>query len=152
RSADFLREAASTGKPFFLFHCTQLPHMNADLQWKAKPETLEKYKASDMPVAENRLDDLTLKPPYLRAVRNRTQAAKYGYPAEEAIQHHTKEYYAVITEMDAALGTVFEAVDELGLRGNTYIIFLSDNGWMLGDHGFTSKVLPYQPSTQVPFF
>jgi arylsulfatase A-like enzyme len=29
---------------------------------------------------------------------------------------------------------------------------MSDNGWMLGEHGFTSKVLPYKPSTEVPFF
>ena len=29
---------------------------------------------------------------------------------------------------------------------------MSDNGWMLGDHGFTSKVLPYKASTHVPFF
>jgi arylsulfatase A-like enzyme len=29
---------------------------------------------------------------------------------------------------------------------------MGDNGWMLGEHGFTSKVLPYRPSTHVPFF
>ncbi len=54
--------------------------------------------------------------------------------------------------MDDALGRLFKTIDTLGLRKNTYIIFMSDNGWMLGEHGFTSKVLPYRPSTHVPLF
>ena len=150
RSIDFLEDAAQRDKPFFLLHCTQLPHMNGELKWDAKPETLAKYDAAKMPVAENRLDDLSSKPEYLRTVRNRTQAKHYGYPDEKAIQKHTKEYYSVITEMDDALGRLINKIDQLGIRDNTYIIFMSDNGWMLGDHGFTSKVLPYRPSTHVP--
>lgn len=69
-----------------------------------------------------------------------------------AIQKHTRDYYAVITELDGFLGKLFKKVKELGLEKNTYIIFMSDNGWMLGDHGFTSKVLPYEPSTHIPFW
>jgi arylsulfatase A-like enzyme len=152
RSIDFLKDAAQTDKPFFLLHCTQLPHMNGELEWDAKPETLEKYNAAAMPVPENRLDDLSTKPEYLRSVRNLTQAKNYGYPDKKAIQQHTKEYYAVTTEMDDALARLLKGIDALGLRQNTYIIFMSDNGWMLGDHGFTSKVLPYRPSTHVPLF
>ncbi|MPY89733.1 MAG: sulfatase-like hydrolase/transferase [Luteitalea sp.] len=152
RSIDFLEDAVSNNRPFFLFHNTQLPHMNGELKWDARQQTLAKYNVADMPVAKTRLDDLSSKPEYLKTVRNRVQAAKYGYPDAEAIQRHTKEYYAVITEMDDALGRLFKAIDRLGLRENTYIIFMSDNGWMLGEHGFTSKVLPYRPSTRVPMF
>jgi arylsulfatase A-like enzyme len=56
----------------------------------------------------------------------------------------------VITDLDAALQPVVAAVDRLKLRGNTYVIFTSDNGWFLGEHGFTSKVLPYEESIRVP--
>ena len=152
RSIDFLENVAQEDKPFFLLHCTQLPHMNGELKWDAKAETLAKYNAAKMPVADNRLDDLSSKPDYLRTVRNLTQAKNYGYPDEKSIREHTKEYYAVITEMDDALARLLKAIDALDLRENTYIIFMSDNGWMLGDHGFTSKVLPYRPSTHVPLF
>jgi arylsulfatase A-like enzyme len=152
RSIDFLNNAAQSDKPFFLLHCTQLPHMNGELKWDAKPGTLEKYNAAAMPAPDNRLDDLSTKPEYLRSVRNLTQAKNYGYPDEKAIQQHTKEYYAVTTEMDDALARLLKGIDALGLCENTYIIFMSDNGWMLGDHGFTSKVLPYRPSTHVPLF
>ncbi|WP_319268482.1 sulfatase-like hydrolase/transferase [uncultured Draconibacterium sp.] len=152
RSIDFLKEAAKSDKPFFLYHNTQLPHMNGVLIWDAKEETLAKYNVDDMPVTSSNRDDLSGKPEYLKKVRNLKQAKKYGYPDEKAIQQHTKEYYSVITEMDDALGRLFATIEELGLRENTYIFFMSDNGWMLGEHGFTSKVLPYKPATEVPFF
>jgi len=152
RSVDFLKEAVKNDKPFFLFHNTQLPHMNHEHKWPAQPETKAKYNQADMPVAENRLDDLSNKPEYLKTVRNLTQAKKYGYPDVDAIQSHTLDYYSVISEMDDFLGKLLSTVEELGLRENTYIFFMSDNGWMLGEHGFTSKVLPYQASTSVPLF
>lgn len=152
RAVDFLKDASNSGKPFFLFHNTQLPHMNGELKWDAKESTKNKYDSSLMPVAKNRLDDLNNKPEYLKTVRNRTQAKEYGYPDSLAIKNHTREYYSVITEMDNFLGHLFQAIDDLGLRENTYIFFMSDNGWMLGDHGFTSKVLPYRSSTSVPLF
>lgn len=152
RSIDFLKEAVKKDKPFFLFHNTQLPHMNGKLIWDAKEETLAKYDQSDMPVASSRFDNLLNKPQYLQTVRNKTKALDYGYPDSVAIQKHTKEYYSVITEMDDALGRLFKTIEELGLLENTYIFFMSDNGWMLGDHGFTSKVLPYRPVTRVPLF
>ncbi|MDB4584871.1 sulfatase-like hydrolase/transferase, partial [Draconibacterium sp.] len=152
RSIDFLKDAVLKDEPFFLFHNTQLPHMNGKLIWDAKQETLAKYNQTEMPVAANRFDDLENKPEYLQEVRNRTQAKVYGYPDSLAIQKHTKEYYSVITEMDDALGRLFKTIEELDLMENTWIFFMSDNGWMLGDHGFTSKVLPYKPATRVPAF
>ncbi|WP_339679233.1 sulfatase-like hydrolase/transferase [Cyclobacterium marinum] len=152
RAVDFIKDASKKDKPFFLFHNTQLPHMNGDLVWDARQETKDKYKISEMPVAQNRLDDLRDKPEYLRSVRNLSQAKIYGYPDSLAIQKHTLDYYSVITEMDEFLGLLFKTIEDLGLNENTYVFFMSDNGWMLGEHGLTSKVLPYQPSTQVPFF
>lgn len=152
RSIDFIREAVKKDQPFFLFHNTQTPHMNGNLIWDARVETTKKYDVSEMPVADNRLDDLSGKPEYLQNVRNLTKAKDYGYPRAEAIQQHTLEYYSVITEMDQFLGLLFQVIDEMGLSKNTYVFFMSDNGWMLGDHGFTSKVLPYRPSSRVPFF
>ncbi|GHB87064.1 sulfatase-like hydrolase/transferase [Persicitalea jodogahamensis] len=160
RSIDFLemagprsagpRSAGAKSQPFFLFHNTQLPHMDDQHGWPAPDSIRARYQSSAMPVVANRNDDLNGKPEYLKTVRNRTQALKYGYPAVDKIQAHTKDYYSVITEMDAFVGSILQKVEELGITDNTYIVFMSDNGWMLGDHGFTSKVLPYLPSTHVP--
>lgn len=152
KSIEFLEQQVNTGNPFFLFHCPQTPHMNGNLVWDARDSTKLLYEISDMPVPKNRLDNLNAKAPYLKQVRNLLQAKKYGYPDSLAIQNHTLNYYSVITELDGFLGELFRKIETLGLLKNTYIIFMSDNGWMLGDHGFTSKILPYEPSTHVPFW
>ncbi|RJP23427.1 MAG: DUF4976 domain-containing protein [Candidatus Omnitrophota bacterium] len=150
RSCDFLEKAASNNQPFFLFHCTQVPHMNHEFDWNARPQTLTLYNERDMPVPAAWQDDLSGKPPYLKESRSRTQALKYGYDKKEAIQRHKQRYYAAITEMDASLGKLIDKLDKLGLRENTIIIVMGDNGWFLGEHGFTSKVLPYEESIRVP--
>lgn len=152
QSMAFVESCLAKGNPFFLFHCPQTPHMNGALIWDAREESKEKYRIGDMPVPGNHLDDLDQKPGYLHSVRNRLQAYHYGYPDSLAIQEHTRDYYAVISELDAFLGVLFDRVQQPDLRNNTYVIFMSDNGWMLGDHGFTSKVLPYESSTHVPFW
>ncbi|MDN5214349.1 sulfatase-like hydrolase/transferase [Fulvivirgaceae bacterium BMA12] len=150
KAVETLRDYASGEKPFFMFFCTQTPHMDHRHTWPAMDSTKEKYQLDRIPVPANHLDDLAGKPGYLHTVRNRAQAAKYGYPDSLAIQSHTLDYYAVLTEMDQVIGALLDEFYRLALDENTYIIFMSDNGWMLGDHGFTSKVLPYRPSTHVP--
>jgi arylsulfatase A-like enzyme len=54
--------------------------------------------------------------------------------------------------MDRALGRVFDAVEEMKLSGNTYIIFMSDNGLFNGEHLLGSKALAYEESIRVPCF
>ena len=148
QAARFLQDAA--GEPFFLFYCTQVPHMDHTFDWPAKEATLALYDRERMPVPATWRDDLAGKPPYLKTARNRTQALRYGYDKKENIQRHIQRYYAAITEMDASLGKVLTTLDDSGLRENTYIILMGDNGWFLGEHGFTSKVLPYEESIWVP--
>ncbi len=152
KSIGFLRKNAENKEPFLLLHCTQLPHMDNKHTWNAKDKTKSIYNYIDMRCAESKDSDLENKPEYLKSVRNRTQAAKYGYPNKESIQKHTVDYYSVITEMDQFLGRLIDELESLKLLDNTYIFFMGDNGWMLGEHGFTSKVLPYESSTKVPFF
>lgn len=150
RSIRFLEESRGDGRPFFLFHCTQVPHMNHEFDWNARPDTLALYDPDAIPAPETWRDDLRGKPPYLREARSRTKALEYGYDGLEAVQRHHQRYYAAITEMDASLGRLLDALDRLGLRENTHIVFMGDNGWFLGEHGFTSKVLAYEESIRVP--
>ena len=147
KAVEFLTESSS---PFMLWLCTQVPHMDHTFDWPAREETLAKYDLNRMPVPETWRDDLKGKPAYLAQNRNRKQALRYGYDKKENIRRHFQRYYAAITQMDAALGRVLDAVDRLGLRDNTYILFMGDNGWFMGEHGFTSKVLPYEESIRVP--
>lgn len=150
RSIDFLTQAAESDQPFVLFHSTQLPHMNHEHVWPSAAETRAGYDDTSMPLPATWNDDLSGKPDYLTEVRNRTQALTYGYDQPESVRRHVADYYSVVTDMDMILGRLLDTVESLGLWHNTYVVFMSDNGWLLGEHGFTSKVLPYEPSVRVP--
>ena len=151
QSIEFMRAAAAKKPPFVLWMCTQVPHMNHKFDWNARKETLALYDPASMPVPATWQDDLSGKPPYLARSRSRLRAQQtYGYGSRKAIQRHVQRYYAAVTEVDAAIGKVISAVAKLGIADNTWFIFMGDNGWFMGEHGFTSKVLPYEESIRVP--
>lgn len=150
KAVAFMRAASDADKPFVLWHCTQVPHMTPRFTWNPSPATLARYDPDRMPVPRTWRDDLTGKPPYLKTARSRTKALAYGYDKPDAIRDHVRRYYGAVTEMDASLGRVLDALESLGLADNTYVFFMGDNGWFLGEHGFTSKVLPYEESIRVP--
>lgn len=150
-SARFLRER-KRNQPFFFWHCTQLPHMDGQLRWPVSQKSLALYDPLKMflPPTWNELASANGKPPSLNSARNRTQALQYGYDNPERIRAHASEYFAAISDLDDALAPLWTALDAEKLWENTYVIFLGDNGWMLGEHGLTSKVLAYAPSSQIP--
>ena len=67
-----------------------------------------------------------------------------------------KQYFAAVTAMDANVGRLMDALDEAGLRENTLVIFMADNGFSCGHHGYWGKgngTLPmnmYENSVKVP--
>ncbi|MGI9475009.1 MAG: sulfatase-like hydrolase/transferase [Rubripirellula sp.] len=149
-SIRFLQQSAKTKTPFVLWMCTQVPHMDHKFRWPAKQEFLDQYDTEQMPLPASWNDDLSGKPEYLLTSRNRTKAMDYGYQDPNAIRTHTRDYYAAVQQMDAAVGRVFSELEMTGLAANTWVIVMGDNGWMLGEHGMTSKVLPYEESMHVP--
>ncbi|HUQ91388.1 MAG TPA: sulfatase [Bryobacteraceae bacterium] len=59
-------------------------------------------------------------------------------------------YYSAINFLDGEMGRILKRLDELGLRDNTIVYFLSDHGDMLGSQGTFLKRKPWEESTQVP--
>lgn len=70
----------------------------------------------------------------------------------ELDQKSRKDYYRLITGMDRAVGEMLAALDARGLTDRTVIVFTSDNGLLLGEHGLTGKWLMYEESIRVPLF
>jgi iduronate 2-sulfatase len=59
-------------------------------------------------------------------------------------------YYASTTYMDAQVGRLLDALSELGLDQNTIVVFMSDHGFMLGEHGQWQKVMLWEESSRTP--
>ena len=59
-------------------------------------------------------------------------------------------YYGMVSLVDHSIGRILDALDRLCLRDNTMIVFLSDHGDYLGDHGMYGKGLPYESALRTP--
>lgn len=73
----------------------------------------------------------------------------YGL-SEKDLKDCIRGYYASISFVDAQIGRLMEAVDKLGLSENTLIVFWSDHGFLLGEHGQWMKQLLFNPGPQMP--
>jgi choline-sulfatase len=59
-------------------------------------------------------------------------------------------YYSSLSFMDAQLGRVLDALEASGQAGNTIVVYLGDNGYMLGEHARFEKHCFYEPAVRVP--
>ena len=74
----------------------------------------------------------------------------YGLPIPRVLQAK-QAYYACVSFVDAQIGRVLAALDELGLAGNTVVVFWSDHGYHLGEHqGIWQKRCLFEESATAP--
>lgn len=137
------------------------PTLFDDYEGRATPA-----KTQDMMIAESMTrQDLKLDPPpYLNEEQLEEWNAAYG-PRNEAFeeanlsgdelvrwkyQRYVKDYLRTIASVDENLGRVLDYLDETGLAENTIVIYTSDQGFYLGEHGWFDKRWMYEESLRTP--
>lgn len=68
----------------------------------------------------------------------------------ENCRRATQAYYAAQSFLDSNIGRVLDALQRVGLAENTTVVFWSDHGWQLGEHGQWEKQTLFEPSARVP--
>ncbi len=66
-------------------------------------------------------------------------------------QRYLQDYLACVQSVDDSVGKLLDWLDANGLRENTLVIYTSDQGFFLGDHGMYDKRFMYEPSLRMPF-
>jgi arylsulfatase A-like enzyme len=105
-----------------------------------------------MPLVPNYVAHKDVKTPKLpKHVYSGNQIAAYNYRKTEAdLRERQVRICQTISGVDRLLGEVRKQLEQLGLAGNTIIVYSSDNGIMHGEWGYGGKCLLYDPCMHVP--
>jgi choline-sulfatase len=85
--------------------------------------------------------------PYLRAWREHTGIIEV---TEAEIRRSRAAYWALVHHVDVMIGQILQALEANELAGNTLIVYTSDHGDMVGEHGLWWKHVFYEESVKVP--
>ncbi|XP_078268792.1 iduronate 2-sulfatase [Rhinoraja longicauda] len=150
-----LKKIKSTGNPFFLAVGYHKPH----IPLKYPEEFLKLYPLQEIhlapdpkvpsklpPVAYNPWTDVRSRDD----VRALNLSFPYGPIPDDFQLLIRQSYFAAVSYMDTQVGRLLNALEEQGLANNTIVVFTSDHGWSLGEHGEWAKYSNFDVATRVP--
>jgi arylsulfatase A-like enzyme len=145
-------------KPFCLLCQFKAPHRS----WFPATRFEKAFEDVEIPVPRTFEDRLEGRPEAVRKAEMaiadmpdfRDRGVPESLPREERKRRNfqllVKNYYRVLLGVDENVGRVLDFLDKNGLTENTVIVYTSDNGFFLGEHGLFDKRLMYEPSIRVP--
>ena len=71
--------------------------------------------------------------------------------SQSRARFHLAGYYAQIENLDYNIGRIRQALAQMGVDRDTYVVFFSDHGDMMGSHGQYGKSTPWEEAIRVPF-
>lgn len=160
QSCKKLEEYSKADQPFFLWSSFFDPHPSYCV-----PEPyFSMYDPDELSIDQYDEGEFDNMPPQYMKTRDGssdfTEYEESGYAVHGFKSHLEDEaklrkskavYYGMITMMDKYIGTILDKLDELGLTDNTLIIFTTDHGHLLGQHGLNAKgAFMYEDLLKVP--
>jgi arylsulfatase A-like enzyme len=138
----FLREYQAA-QPFFLYVAFTAPHDPRT----ARPEFHALYNPALIPLPANFMPAHPFDNGEL-AIRDELLAPLPRPPA--IIRQHIADYYAMISHLDAGMGQVLETLRATGHADDTMVVYTSDHGLAVGQHGLLGKQNVYDHSVRIP--
>jgi arylsulfatase A-like enzyme len=141
RAVRMLRDfEADDARPWFMLLTPSSPHGPSTPAPEHRSVRLPKWQGNPATFEKNLSD----KPPTLYP--NNTPV---GVEARPLTKHYRNQVRALLAA-DRIVDEVFGTLRELGENGNTLAFFMSDNGFLMGEHGLRRKRFPYPMSQEVP--
>jgi uncharacterized sulfatase len=131
------------GEPFFIGAGFYKPHC----PWVTPEKYFDLYHMGDIGLPQ--ITTNTPKDYPLLALASTKPWPYFGVTHDQA-RECKRAYYAAISFVDVQIGRLLDALDRLGLRENTIVVFWSDHGYHLGEHGLWFKQSCFEESARVP--
>ncbi|WP_314372549.1 sulfatase [Sphingomonas paucimobilis] len=145
----WLQKDRDPKKPFFLYlshkavHSDPLPPARYLHQYDNAKFTLPASAA-------NTPENYKGKPMWVYNQRNTWHGIDFFYNSDVKMTEYLKYYYGTLSAVDDSLGRIMDYLRKNHLDKNTLVVFTSDNGFQIGEHGLIDKRNAYQPSVRVP--
>ena len=158
---EWLKSRRDPSKPFCLLCHHKAPHRN----WQPHPKYAQEFRKKKFPPPPTFDDDWSTRasPAHTQAMtvaKHLTRAdlkmpiPKGLTPEEEKLWRYNRfmqDYLACIQSVDDGVGRILDFLEKAGLAQNTVVIYTTDNGFFLGDHGWFDKRFMYEESLRIPF-
>jgi N-acetylglucosamine-6-sulfatase len=147
-AADKIKDMATLSQPFCLFVGLKAPHLPFSY-----PERYHAYLDEVNIPEPGSIDedyDLSGRAPIMKTNIIRVRTFQGGIPMFGSWDQYIKSYYRSSQALDDAVGTILAAIDEAGIADETLVIYSSDQGYTLGEHGMTEKHYGYEQVMRIP--
>ncbi|MDF1566562.1 MAG: sulfatase-like hydrolase/transferase [Spirochaetaceae bacterium] len=146
RTMSFLDSQGRNESPWFCLMSVFDPHNPYD---DAPPGFRERVGSPAVPIADPGLLDTNI--PGIRAELEHSYLGASANLTDQDVEDMRRGYAASLVLLDDEVGRVLSVLEESGQADQTLVIFTSDHGDMLGDHGLYVKgAFFYEPSVRVP--
>jgi N-acetylglucosamine-6-sulfatase len=138
-----------TSRPFFLY----LSHKAVHAEFEPAPRHRGRYDAMPIPrpptmaYTEANYRD---KPRWVHEQRFGWHGVDYMYHGQFDFDTFYRRHTETLLALDEGVGRVLDHLDRTGLSRNTLVIYMGDNGFLLGEHGLIDKRHAYEESMRVP--
>ena len=146
-ATDYLDMAKKSDNPFFMYIAFNAPHDPR----QAPKEYVDMYPTEKIKMPPSFLPEYPWKDAIGCSANLRDEKLAPFPRTKNAVQVNRREYYAIITHMDAQIGRILDHLEKTGQADNTYIFFTADHGLSVGHHGLIGKQSLFDHSIRVPF-
>ncbi len=160
RTLNYLDKVKDDDQPFFVMCHFKAPHR----PWQPAERFKDLFKDIEIPEPQSLYETYEGKGDYTKTVKMGLEIMdktdlRVDLPdtlsrdeyRKQAYQLFMKEYLGCIAGIDENVGRILEYLDENNLTENTIIIYTSDQGFYLGEHGYFDKRLMFEESLKMPF-